>query len=178
MRWYFVPARISKFLSDYLPVCLWGCGERGTHAHIWWTCPVVQKFGMTIWHSFYFAPCSFRPIYIPWKKKRTAEWKILHTEDPSWLKALFPMDFWAHHIWIRSHIEASGSLTHQSADIVRRNSFIIYDTLGISQLTKSEIHNTAKNSFCMWNISLEIWYYWWVSVGTTTGSTLFFKVAH
>lgn len=44
MRWYLVPARISKFLPNYSPLCFRGCGERGTHLHIWWSCPLVKQF--------------------------------------------------------------------------------------------------------------------------------------
>lgn len=48
MQWYLVPVRISKFLPAYPPDCFCGCGERGTHLHIWWTCPTVQRFRATI----------------------------------------------------------------------------------------------------------------------------------
>lgn len=48
MRWYLVPARISKFLLNYPSVCFRGCGERGTHVHIWWACPIVQEFWVAI----------------------------------------------------------------------------------------------------------------------------------
>lgn len=44
MRWYLVPLRISNFLPWYPPVCFHACGQEGTHAHIWSTCPVVQQF--------------------------------------------------------------------------------------------------------------------------------------
>lgn len=47
MRWYLVPARIAKFLPKFSPNCFRGCGDRGTHLHIWWTCPLVQRFWET-----------------------------------------------------------------------------------------------------------------------------------
>ena len=48
MRWYLVPARISKFLPSYPAGCFRGCGERGTHEHIWWSCPIVRRFWIAI----------------------------------------------------------------------------------------------------------------------------------
>lgn len=48
MRWYLVPARIAKFIPEFSPNCFRGCGDRGTHLHIWWTCPLVQRFWETI----------------------------------------------------------------------------------------------------------------------------------
>lgn len=44
MWWYLVLVRISIFLLGYPPVCFRACGQQGKHAHIWWTCPVVQQF--------------------------------------------------------------------------------------------------------------------------------------
>lgn len=44
MRRYLVPARIVKFLPESSPNCFRGCGDRGTHLHIWWTCPQAQRF--------------------------------------------------------------------------------------------------------------------------------------
>lgn len=50
MSWYLVPARVSKFLPNYSPMCFRGCGERGTHVHIWWSCPIVKQFWTIIFH--------------------------------------------------------------------------------------------------------------------------------
>lgn len=48
LRWYMVSARIAKYLPTYPPTCFRGCGEQGTYVHIWWTCPVVQRFWVEI----------------------------------------------------------------------------------------------------------------------------------
>lgn len=47
MRWYLVPSRIAKYLPEYPPTCFRGCKDEGTHTHIWWTCPLVQRFWAT-----------------------------------------------------------------------------------------------------------------------------------
>lgn len=47
MRWYLVPSRIAKFLPEYPQTCFRGCKDKGTHIHIWWTCPLVQRFWAT-----------------------------------------------------------------------------------------------------------------------------------
>lgn len=35
-------------MPGYPPVCFRGCGQVGMHAHIWWTCQLVQQFWTAI----------------------------------------------------------------------------------------------------------------------------------
>lgn len=43
-RWYLVPARSSKFSSQYTSHCFRGCPFLGTQVHIWWECKIVRFF--------------------------------------------------------------------------------------------------------------------------------------
>lgn len=53
-RWYMVPERLAKIFPDASPLCFGGCGQIGTHLHIWWTCPKVRRFWMRV-HSLIFS---------------------------------------------------------------------------------------------------------------------------
>ena len=44
LRWYLVPVRIAKYIPQYSPLCFRGCGELGSHIHIFWECPVTKCF--------------------------------------------------------------------------------------------------------------------------------------
>ena len=44
MYWYLVPVRIAKFAPHYSPLCFRGCGDPGTHLHIFWECPVTKNY--------------------------------------------------------------------------------------------------------------------------------------
>lgn len=49
-RWHYTPAVLHKLFPRVSPLCWRGCGERGTHAHIWWFCPLIRPFWLTILH--------------------------------------------------------------------------------------------------------------------------------
>lgn len=49
MHWYLVPAQVSKYLPSFSSVSE-DCTKRGTHLHIWWSCPLDQTFWTKIFH--------------------------------------------------------------------------------------------------------------------------------
>uniref|UniRef100_A0A8C5QNH5 Reverse transcriptase domain-containing protein n=1 Tax=Leptobrachium leishanense TaxID=445787 RepID=A0A8C5QNH5_9ANUR len=44
MRWYTTPVLLHKTNSAVPDDCWRGCGERGTQAHMWWSCPAISKY--------------------------------------------------------------------------------------------------------------------------------------
>lgn len=44
VRWYATPDRTSKYQKGKLADCWRGCKEVGTMAHLWWKCPIIQKY--------------------------------------------------------------------------------------------------------------------------------------
>lgn len=64
-RWYMTQGRISTFNPDSSPQCFWGCADRSTLLHIWWTFPVASRF----WSKIYDLLCSILHITLtknPW----------------------------------------------------------------------------------------------------------------
>lgn len=49
-RWHYTPALLHKYFPQVSPLCWRGCGERATHAHIWWFCPLIRPFWLSILH--------------------------------------------------------------------------------------------------------------------------------
>lgn len=49
-RWHYTPALLHKYFPHIPPLCWRGCGEHATHAHIWWSCPLIRPFWLTILH--------------------------------------------------------------------------------------------------------------------------------
>lgn len=43
-RWYITPSLLNKYQSEKEALCWRGCGYKGTMTHIWWECPIIQKF--------------------------------------------------------------------------------------------------------------------------------------
>uniref|UniRef100_A0A803K3V4 Reverse transcriptase domain-containing protein n=1 Tax=Xenopus tropicalis TaxID=8364 RepID=A0A803K3V4_XENTR len=44
-RWYLVPSRLHKIFPQTASKECWrGCGQDGTHVHIWWECPKLASF--------------------------------------------------------------------------------------------------------------------------------------
>uniref|UniRef100_A0A8C5MEC2 Reverse transcriptase domain-containing protein n=1 Tax=Leptobrachium leishanense TaxID=445787 RepID=A0A8C5MEC2_9ANUR len=44
MRWYTTPVLLHKANAAIPDDCWRGCGERGTQAHMWWSCPAISKY--------------------------------------------------------------------------------------------------------------------------------------
>lgn len=56
LRWYLVPVRITKYIPQYCPLCFRGCGELGSHIHIFWECSVTK--------CSYFLHCLPQKIWV------------------------------------------------------------------------------------------------------------------
>lgn len=41
---YYVPSKSRKIHLDLSPLRWRSCGGQGTHAHIWWGCPLIQPY--------------------------------------------------------------------------------------------------------------------------------------
>lgn len=48
--WHYTPVVLHKTFPQTSPLCWRGCGERATRAHIWWYCPLICPFWLTILH--------------------------------------------------------------------------------------------------------------------------------
>lgn len=49
-RWHYTPVVLHKTFPQTSPLCSWGCGERATHAQIWWYCPLIRPYWLAILH--------------------------------------------------------------------------------------------------------------------------------
>lgn len=47
-RWHYTPAVLHKLFHQNSPLCWRGCGEVASHAHVWWFCPHIRPFWLTI----------------------------------------------------------------------------------------------------------------------------------
>lgn len=44
-RWHYTPpAKLHQMFPDSSPLCWRSCGNKATHAHIWWCCPLIRPF--------------------------------------------------------------------------------------------------------------------------------------
>lgn len=41
-RWHHTPAKLHRIFQVNSPLCWRNCGEIATHAHIWWSCPILR----------------------------------------------------------------------------------------------------------------------------------------
>lgn len=44
IKWYYVPVKLHRINQETSPLCWRECRMEGTHAHIWWHCPLIQSF--------------------------------------------------------------------------------------------------------------------------------------
>ena len=49
IRYHLTPVRMAIIKRTTTKKCLWGCEEKGTLAHYWWECKLVQPTWKTIW---------------------------------------------------------------------------------------------------------------------------------
>lgn len=47
-RWHYSPVVLHKMFPAVSPLCWRGCGEKATHAHIWWQCPFIKPFWLEV----------------------------------------------------------------------------------------------------------------------------------
>lgn len=47
-RWHYTPVILHKTFPLMSPLCWRGCGEQATHGHIWWYCPFIRPYWLTI----------------------------------------------------------------------------------------------------------------------------------
>jgi hypothetical protein len=50
-RFHLTPVRMAKIKNSGNSRCWRGCGERGTHLHLWWDCKLVQPLWKSVWGS-------------------------------------------------------------------------------------------------------------------------------
>lgn len=48
LRWYCVPATLTRIYPSPSDLCWMGCDQRGTFPHMWWDCPVIVNFWSTV----------------------------------------------------------------------------------------------------------------------------------
>lgn len=51
-RWHYTPATLHKLFPQKSPLCWRGCGDIASHAHIWWYCPLIRPYWLTIFYWF------------------------------------------------------------------------------------------------------------------------------
>lgn len=47
-RCHYTPAILHKLFPQKSPLCWRGCGEVASHAHVWWFCPFIRPFWLSI----------------------------------------------------------------------------------------------------------------------------------
>lgn len=50
MKWHYTPVILHKMFSSISDLCWRGCGDQGTHAHIWLFCPLIRTYWSTVFH--------------------------------------------------------------------------------------------------------------------------------
>lgn len=48
LRWYLTPNRVQHIKPRSSKFCWKKCGEMGTQLHMWWSCPVSQRFWIKV----------------------------------------------------------------------------------------------------------------------------------
>lgn len=51
-RWHYTPMVLHKSFPLTSPLCWRGCGERASHAHVWWYCPLIRPYWPYLYHTF------------------------------------------------------------------------------------------------------------------------------
>lgn len=49
LLWYFVPLSFSQVIPTQSPQCFCNCWVDGSSRHIWWDCPKVHRFWITVY---------------------------------------------------------------------------------------------------------------------------------
>lgn len=47
-RWHYTPEVLHRTFLETSPFCWRCCGERASHAHVWWYCPIIRPYWLTI----------------------------------------------------------------------------------------------------------------------------------
>ena len=47
-RWHLTPAALHGIFPQTSPLCWRGCGNRATHAHLWWYCPNIRPYWVSV----------------------------------------------------------------------------------------------------------------------------------
>lgn len=64
-RWHYTPIKLHFMFLSHSPLCWRNCGSRATHAHIWWTCPVIHSFWQDVLQHIRFITGTTLP-FTPW----------------------------------------------------------------------------------------------------------------